>query len=114
MENEWLIFTVVVAIVSAFLLVYTPLRNASKERENQRLQQEKESAAARENNTKAITKLNTSLDLFMQNFTKMQDDNHDSHQRIYERLEEKGKILSRHEEKLKEHDRRLEMIEKGE
>lgn len=119
--NEWAVFGVVVAMISAFLLVYTPLRNSAKSREEQaikreqeKLKQEREAAAAREANTKAITELTTSLKFFIDHFTEVEESNHRSHEKIYERLEEKGKILAKHGEKIDEHERRLNALERRE
>ena len=116
--NEWVIFGVVVAMISAFLLVYTPLRNAAKEREErelkrekEKLEHEKEAATAREANTRAITELTTSLKLFTDHFAAVEESNHESHQKIYDRLEEKGKMLARHDEKIKDHERRINKLE---
>lgn len=117
--GEWTIFGVVVAIVSAFILVYTPLRNAAKEREERAIRQEKERlestkafAAASEANTRAITELTTSLRIFTEHFKEVEESNHLSHQAIYQRLDEKGKILARHDEKLIDHERRISSIER--
>lgn len=112
MQSEWLVFTIVVAMASAFLLIYTPLRSAQKDHEDQRVQQEQASAASREKNTKAITELNTSLKMFAEQFEKMEEDNHESHRRLYDRLAEEGKVLTRHEAQLREHERRLETVER--
>lgn len=116
--NEWTIFGVLVAIASAFFIVYTPLRNSAKEREERALQQEKEKlaqakelAATQEANTKAITELTMSLRIFTDHFSKVEESNHESHEKIYERLDEKGKKLARHEERLQEHERRINKLE---
>lgn len=114
MNNEWLIFTTIIAIISGFLLVYTPLHNASEKREEKRLAQEKEIAASRDANTKAITELTTSLRIFTEHFNKVEEDNRMSHKEIYNRLDEKGKTLAKYGEQLENHERRLGALERKE
>lgn len=109
--TEWTVFGIIVALVSAFLLVYTPIRESRKERENERIQQEKEAAKARVDNTKAITELTASLKYFSDRFDRVERENHEEHEAIYHRLNDKGKTLAAHDEKLKDHDRRLENLE---
>lgn len=106
--NEWVVFGVIVSVIGAFLAVYTPLRNSAKERESDRLEQEKEAAKARNENTKAITELTTSLKIFTEHFNQVEADNRTSHKEIYKRLDEKGKKLASHEERLNEHERRIQ------
>lgn len=119
--SEWSVFGVIVAIISAFFLVYTPLRNSAKERETRALEREKEkleqeriAAATREANTKAVTELTTSLRIFTEHFAAVEKSNHESHQQIYNRLDEKGKMITRHDERLSDHERRISFLEKGE
>lgn len=112
--NEWVVFGVIVSVIGAFLAVYTPLRNSAKEREKDRLEQEKETAKARNDNTKAITELTTSLKIFTEHFNKVEDDNRSSHKEIYRRLDEKGKLIATHANQLEDHERRLNRLEQKE
>lgn len=114
MQNEWLIFTVVVAMISAFFLVYNPLRNAAKERENEKSRRQEEQMRASVENTKAMTELNMTMKLLGDNLRSFKDDNTRSHKEFYDRLDKKGRELSVHAEKLEEHERRLTKLEEKE
>lgn len=116
--NEWSVVVALTALASLFFMFYTPLGNRHKEEmeerkrmEADRIAQEKEAAAAREANTKAISELNASLKIFSEHFSKVEEANHESHQKIYERLNEKSKVLASHDQQLKDHERRLSHLE---
>ena len=65
-----------------------------------------------------IVKLNETLKAQGANLDRLEHDNHESHQEIFRRLNEKGKQLAAHEvrledqeKKLDDHERRLSQVE---
>ncbi len=72
---EWQIFTVIVAIVGAAVTVTTPVLKL----------------------TNTITKLNETCENLENRFKEFEDNNKDSHRRIWEHNEEQDKIISNHE-----------------
>lgn len=111
LENEWVIFTVLVTILSAFFLVYTPLRNSAKENEKEKLAQQKEYMRISLENTRATTELNSTMKTLSESLRTFKDDNTRSHKEFYERLDKKGRELAIHTERLDEHERRIQKLE---
>ncbi len=72
---EWQIFTVIVAIVGAAVTVTTPVLKL----------------------TNTITKLNETCENLENRFKEFEDNNKNSHHRIWEHNEEQDKIISNHE-----------------
>lgn len=114
MQNEWIVFTVLVTIVSAFFMVYTPLRNSAKENEKEKLAQQKEHMRISLENTRATTELNSTMKTLSESLKTFKEDNTKSHKEFYERLDKKGRELSVHAEKLEEHERRISKLEEKE
>lgn len=111
MQNEWAIFTVLVAVVSAFFLIYTPLRNSAKEREQERLTQQQEHMRINLENTRATTELNATMKTLSESLKSFKEDNTKTHKEFYERLDKKGRELAVHSERIDDHERRIEKLE---
>ena len=82
--NEWQIFLTIVAIVSFTIMVVTPMLKLNT----------------------TITKLIDAVDSLKQSFEEMSNSNTKSHERIWNQLEV-------HDEKLADHETRLQLIEKS-
>ena len=76
--NEWTIVTVIIALVGLFVTVAAPIIRQ----------------------TKAMTKLDTTMETLSEKLTQLESRNTDAHRRIWERNEEQDKTLHNHEVRI--------------
>ena len=86
---EWEIFTVVIAIVGAVITVTTPVLKL----------------------TNTITKLNETCENLESRFKEFEDNNKNSHRRIWEHNEEQDSTLINHDKVLSNHETRITILE---
>lgn len=73
--NEWTVVTVVIALVGLFVTVAAPIIRQ----------------------TKAMTKLDTTMETLSDKLTQLESRNTDAHRRIWEHNEEQDKQINNHE-----------------
>lgn len=61
----------------------------------------------------SIAKLDATMGQRAQELDQLDEENSRAHERIYNRLDEKGKLLAAHETQLKDHERRLNKLDGG-
>lgn len=89
---EWQIVTVIAALIALVSAITTPLLRLNSN----------------------VVKLDTTMRDVGEKLSKLDDENHASHKEIYARLDQKGKMLERHETMIADHDRRIEKLEEKE
>lgn len=80
--NEWTVVTVIAALVTLFFVIYNPVSKSTKD------------------NTKAMTELTMNIKNLTDKFATFENNNHESHKRIWEHNEEQDDLLREHEKRL--------------
>lgn len=79
---EWTVVTVITALVTLFFAIYNPVSKSTKE------------------NTKAMTELTMNIKSLTEKFATFENNNHESHKRIWEHNDEQDNLLKDHEKRL--------------